>query len=235
MPEKTIHRRPQFDFIITARVCLTVCVSVCARGRVRTCVYPHSLRCWPCHIHLDASQSCHTTFYFTRILPSFAACFCCLSVVFQRTVRQAPRPDPTVMYMTAFLTFCHSHRAEVVAGQGRAGQCQAGQDNVLVLPCRLIFYCVCFTSRSKSPLNCKFFMFEFSASIAIAPPTSNSLHLHAFCLCMCVRVCHTCLTSAIVAFCIWNIFLFICTFLFNVILSHWEKVKASCRFSACYA
>jgi len=37
------------------------------------------------------------------------------------------------------------------------------RDRGLSLSCRLIFYCVCFTRRSKSLLNCKFFMLAFSA------------------------------------------------------------------------
>lgn len=127
------------------------------------------------------------------------------------------------MYMTAFLTFCHSHRAEV----------GAGQDNVLVLSCRLIFYCVCFTSRSKSPLNCKFFMFEFSASITIAPPTwafiicTHFASMYGF-----VCVCESLLPSCVLAFCIWYLefFLLIPEFLLNFCsLGKWKQVVDSHR------
>lgn len=126
------------------------------------------------------------------------------------------------MYMTAFLTFCHSHRAEVVAGQGRAGQ-----DNVLVLSCRLIFYCVCFTSRSKSPLNCKFFMFEFSASITIAAPAwafiicTHLANMHG-----CVCVCESLLPSCVLAFCIWHLKYFLLPNS-SLIFVHWESESKS--------
>lgn len=98
-----------------------VCVHVCT----------HSLRCWPCHIHLDASQSCHTTFYFTGISPSFAACFCCLSVAFQRTVRQANRQTPRPVRLRPLRpldSYVYDSLFDILSqpqGRGwrRAGQC----------------------------------------------------------------------------------------------------------------
>lgn len=108
-------------------------------------------------------------------------------------------------------------------------QGRAGQDNVLVLSCRLIFYCVCFTSRSKSPLNCKFFMFEFSASITIAAPA------WAFIICthlanMHVRVCvcESLLPSCMLAFCIWHLKYFLLPNS-SLIFVHWESESKSSK------